>query len=48
MGGLTPEMVVVADMLYAYGPRLALKVNNALAARSCKPRRFVSNVIERV
>lgn len=48
MGGLTPEMVVVADMLHEYGPRLAQVVNNALVARGCNPRRFVSNVIERI
>ena len=48
MGGLTPEMVVVADMLYTYGPQLALLLSDALIARNCHPCRFVSSVIERV
>lgn len=46
--GLTPVMIAVADMLYVCGPRLAKELNNALAARGCPPRRFVSNVIEKV
>ena len=46
-GSLTPEMIVVADMLYTSGPQLAEELNTALAARGLPPRRFVSNVIEK-
>lgn len=46
--GITSERLVVAGLLYRYGPTLAQQLNVQLAAQQCGPRRTVPDVIMKV